>query len=228
MAIALRLKEQLVNSANRIDTRSQYYGNANPVPVVALRMIYELISLYDYGYINLNFRCVQKLELLANEIIIRNKDICKLRGPKVFYQDRQDNTRILTTAHLGPTVESNTKYIGDGVDTATFDAEDFTKNFNETAESVKIMTLPAYGTLTLNGKNVKAGDIIDLVNINGLLYTRIDNTYQDPFYFKTSNNEIEKPSGQIYHQYQVAVDVVVVPDVVLVEDLYFSTPVISE
>ena len=42
-----------------------------------------------------------------------------------------------------------------------------------------------------------------------------------------SNNEIEKPSGQIYHQYQVAVDVVVVPDVVLVEDLYFSTPVIS-
>jgi hypothetical protein len=192
MAIELRLREQLVNSANRINTRSKYYGNANPVPVVALRMIYELIAIHDSGYINLNFKCLHKLELLANDIVIKNKDICKLRGPSVFYQDRQDNIRILTTAHLGPIVESNSKYIPDGVDTIKFNYNDFTRNFSENAKSVKIMTLPAYGKLELNGVAVQTKDIIDLDDIEGMVYTRIDNNYQDPFYFKTSNNETEK------------------------------------
>jgi hypothetical protein len=192
MAIALRLREQLVNSASKINTRSQYYGNANPVPVVALRMIYELIALNDCGYINMEFKCLRKLELLANDIVIKNSDICKLRGPSVFYQDRQDNTRILTTSHLGPTVGDGSKYVANGTDTITFNAEDFTNSFSETAKSIQVSTLPAYGTLTLNGVDVEARDIIELDDIEGLLYTRIDDAYADPFYFKTSNNETEK------------------------------------
>lgn len=192
MAIELRLREQLVNSANKINTRSQYYGNANPVPVVALRMIYELIAEHDSGCINLAFQCLRKLELLANDIIIKNKDICKLRGPSVFYQDRHDNTRILTTAHLGPTVGNNSRYVGDGIDTTVFDMSDFTKDFSEVAELVKIITLPSKGSLTLNGEELEAGSLIDLKDIGGLLYTRIDDAYPDPFYFKTSNNKTEK------------------------------------
>tara|TARA_R110000851_G_scaffold57420_2_gene133755 strand:+ start:1556 stop:2512 length:957 start_codon:yes stop_codon:yes gene_type:complete len=192
MAIALRLKEQLVSSANKVNTRSKYYGDANPFPVVALRMVYDLLSLNNCNQIELSFECVKKLESLANNIIIKNNDICNLRGPNVFYQDRQDQTRVMVMADLNVTVDDNFRLLADGVNTFTFEYDDFTKNFNGTPEIVKILTLPSTGTLTVDGESVGVGTIVSLDNIALLLYTRIDDQYDDLFYFKTSNNETEK------------------------------------
>lgn len=194
MAVALVFKEQLVNSTSKINKRSQYYGNANVVPLVSLRMLYELIAQNDCGSINLQFKCLRRLENLANEIILKNKDICKLRGPSVFYQDRRDNTRILTTAHLNlVSVNDNAKVSNDGFPIVNFTAEDFTRDFTAIPELVNVLTLPSKGTLTYLGEDVVAGQIIDIDDIENLVYTRVDDeSYQDPFFFKTSNNKITK------------------------------------
>ena len=196
MAIELRLREQLLNSTIKVDKRSQYYGTGNVVPVVALRMIYEVLSDDSCGIITLTFKKRKKLELLANNIIIKNKDICKLRGPNTYFKNGNSNTPILTSAGslITPKVSGNAKIFNDGLTFITFSESDFTKNFTGgTPTLLSIITKPAYGTLTYDGEEITAGILIELSNIDKLIYTRIDGElFIDPFYFKVSNNETEK------------------------------------
>jgi len=201
MAVELRLREQLLNSTIRIDKRSQYYGNSNVVPVVSLRMIYELLAEDGCG-ITLKYECRKKLELLANNIIIKNKDICKLRGDNVYFAQAQGNLPILKQTDGGTssgrtpvvTVSDNSKIFNDGKTIFKFTEADFTKDFSGgTPGLLMIINKPAYGVLKYDDVEITPGQIIELSNLDKLIYTRIDGElFIDPFYFRVSNNEIIK------------------------------------
>lgn len=192
--MTIQLREQLLCSTIRVHDRSRFYGDAQVMPVVALGMIYEL--MYDCAH-DITFECLKKLEQLANGLIIKYPDLCHIRGPKVFLQEKEDILRILVSSDVElPTVDDNAIPFTEeasGENPApryTFRYEDFTLNFGPgTPELVRIVTLPGYGSLFYNDIAVTPGFIIDLTNISQLEYQRVDNQYQDPFLFQTSNNE---------------------------------------
>ena len=166
MAIELRLREQLLNSTIKIDKRSQYYGAADVVPVMALRMLYDLLA-QDGVSISLEYKSRKKLESLANEIIIKNKDICKLRGSSIpYFYNAQGNLPILVTTDAGLSVNDNSKVSNNGLYTVSFDKDDFTKDFTgDSVSLLRIVTKPAYGTLAYNNVEITAGQIIEVSDI---------------------------------------------------------------
>ncbi len=194
----IQLREQLLNSSEKIHNRTRYYGSANTLDIVALQMIYELLA--DCA-LTIKHTCKLKLQDIANNLIIKNPDICQIRNDNVFFQQNVNKLMILVSDNENPTVSNNTQYFGDtetgdGGDEIrdnpvyTFQYGDFTKDFTPgTPQLVRIITLPPTGTIRYNGTAISAGFIFDLVNIANLKYTRENNAYQAPFLFQTSNNK---------------------------------------
>ena len=186
----IQIQEQLLNSASKIHTRSTYYGDSNPVPLVALQMIYELLA--DCHLI-LEFDCIRKLQHLAADIINCNPDICHLRDDSVFLEENIDNLVIKVETQTNVFVNNIEVTFGNGLIEYEFLAETFN---NATATSpigiVNIVTLPAIGTLYFDGVPVTPGLKFEFTDIGKLTYNRIDNIYQDTFVFQISNNETPK------------------------------------
>ena len=186
----ITLINQLLCSTIKIDNRTQYYGNANVVDITLLSTIYEIT---DPCCADIEYGCLVKLSNLVDKIIHRNKDICFVRGNDIFFGSSSDETiPILIDPNTAPTVDDNA--ITTSLLTYTFNSDQFKLNFTDTEGDspylVRIVSLPASGTLKYAGLTISAGFLFDISNASNLTYTRVDDPYITTFNFQTSDDNL--------------------------------------
>ena len=180
-----RYLSQVVCSSEKILTRMQYYGIANVTDLALLSTIYEITSCAGTS---IEYTCLKKLENLAQNLIIKNKDICHLRGEDVFLQ--QEQFRLMTILNNAPSV-GNVSITTDEL-IYTFNPSQFQVNFSDDEgdlpDLVRIVSLPSSGVLKYNGEVISAGFLFNIEDAGNLTYTRVDNPYTVTFVFQTSDN----------------------------------------
>lgn len=185
----INLVNQLLCSTIKIDKRLSYYGEADVFNISALKMIYNIIECNS----NITHKCLLKLENIAQKLINESPDICNIRGESVTLDSSFNNSiQILTQTNTPPSIDDVAITFDNGDSVYTFNDSQFKVNFTDAEgdlpELVRIVTLPATGTLKFNNEVISAGYLFNIEDSNKLTYTRTNTQYIDPFIFQTSDN----------------------------------------